>query len=122
MRIKGLLQGARHKLDAFYDGVCSVSHYEVLPGVVDQVKEVAGGSEIPCHLDYGDVGPVEALEPGQRVVLGATLFLAPEVEIAPGSRVSVKQNGVQLVFEASGEAAVYQTHQEVPLRMAGKWA
>ncbi len=50
------------------------------------------------------------------------LFLAPEIRVNSGSRIAVTQNGISNEYCASGEPAVYDTHQEILLELAERWA
>ena len=115
-------QKARNKLETFYDGVCKVIQYESLPGTIQAFQEITVGENIPCHLDYETVQVVNATDQAAAIVQRATLFLAPEIKILPGSKIVVEQNQSQTTFKASGKPAIYQTHQEIPLEIAEKWA
>ena len=45
------------------------------------------------------------------------LFIAPEIKIAPGSKLRITQNGTTTDYISSGVPAVYETHQEVSLEL-----
>lgn len=48
--------------------------------------------------------------------------MAPEVEVSPGSRITIIQNGRTEVYAQSGQPAVYATHQEIILKLWEDWA
>ena len=53
------------------------------------------------------------------------LFISPELVIPPGSRIDVLRPGEvprTFRYKSSGPAAVYPTHQEIPLELAEKYA
>lgn len=50
------------------------------------------------------------------------LFMSPEIEIKPGAKITVTQAGVTETYECSGTPAVYETHQEIILKLAGRYA
>lgn len=45
------------------------------------------------------------------------LFLRPDADIPPGSRVEVTRNGVTTAYRISGVPARYSDHQEIGLRL-----
>lgn len=69
---------------------------------------------VPCRISHlsGDVSGADPLpEAGQRV----KLFVAPDVEIRPGSRVQVLDDGGGTVYRYAGHAASYDSDQEIVL-------
>lgn len=50
------------------------------------------------------------------------LFMSPEIEIKPGAKITVTQAGVTETYECSGTPAVYETHQEIILKLAERYA
>lgn len=50
------------------------------------------------------------------------LFLAPEIKVAPGSKITITQNGVVGEYKNSGVPAMYDTHQEIMLELFKGWA
>jgi len=51
----------------------------------------------------------------QDIDYNAKLFCAPEIDMGMGDRLMIRHEGMERTYEA-GEAFVYETHQEVPLR------
>ena len=54
--------------------------------------------------------------------MGTKLFISPEVEIKPGSKIVVTQNGVTTEFSNSGKPAIYTNHQEIMLKLFEDYA
>lgn len=110
----------REALEAAYDGVCTV--YEMQP-VFDPVTKVTAGQEVeilteePCHLSFSSAGPSSGSESAAEVSQVIKLFLAPEREIRPGSKITVTQQGRTENYSRSGKAAVYASHQEITLEL-----
>ena len=76
----------------------------------------------PCRLSFktapstSDNGAVA--ETAQTV----KLFLAPELQVKEGSKITVTQNGVTTDYKRSGAPAAYPTHQEIQLELFKGWA
>ena len=119
-----MFQKVKGILDSFYDAVCQIQQCSVLAGEepADRLYWRTAGENIPCHLDFDGLWPAEERQQGALVHLDGLLFLDNDIKIFPGSRIVVQQNDRTWNFEASGESAVYRTHQEVPLRLAEMWA
>lgn len=110
----------REALEAAYDGVCTV--YEMQP-VFNPITKVTARQEEevltkePCHLSFCKVGPSSGSESAAGVSQVIKLFLAPEREIRPGSKITVTQQGRTENYSRSGKAAVYASHQEITLEL-----
>ena len=76
----------------------------------------------PCRLSFEKQAAVFRTDTAASVTQGLKLFLAPEIRVKPGSKVIVTQNGITGAYSASGEPAVYSTHQEIVLELSGRWA
>ena len=50
------------------------------------------------------------------------LFIAPDIQIKAGSKITVTQAGVTAMYTHSGKATVYDTHQEILLDLFEKFA
>lgn len=105
---------------SLYDGVFWA--YEFSPakdeetGIVSLVKSEYI-SEQPCRLSFQLIN-----ENKQSRFLGyksmtARLFTSASVIVKEGSEISVRQNGRDFEFVASGAPAVYLGHQEVLLKI-----
>lgn len=83
--------------------------------------ETAMMKEQRCRLSYKTLATAsDGL--AAAVSQSVKLFLAPDVEIPPGSKIIVTHEGCALEFGRSGEPAVYSGHQEIPLELWEGWA
>lgn len=75
----------------------------------------------PCKLSFSttDTSRDTALVSGVNLV--ATLFIPPEIELKPGSKIVIVQEEITHIFENSGIPLRYFTHKEVKLRLAQEW-
>lgn len=115
----------RKALEETYDGVCTIYERKPQedPETGDTVfKEVLVWENIPCHLSYSSVPATGESDTGAVVAQTTRLFLAPEEEIKPGSRIEIAQQGVTGSYSRSGKPAVYSSHQEIELVLFGGYA
>lgn len=122
------LQKARqaHKavVEALYEGRCTVTEYQAYtkPNKATGYHEVDVLTDQPCRLSFSTIPTAEQTGTGASVQQTVKLFLAPEINIKPGSRIAVTQNGVTAAYCQSGEPAVYASHQEITLELWKGWA
>lgn len=122
---KAAAKAARRVQEAMYDGLCTITEYR---GVRDEKtkltshREVPVAEGVPCRLSFETVTAASQTEAGAAVSQTVKLFLAPEIAVKNGSKLTVIQNGVTEVYSASGPPAVYDTHQEVMLVLFRGWA
>lgn len=114
----------RKSLERMYNGTCDVIEYQK---VTDPVTKKTGFAETtvllaqPCRLSFKSspsTGEGDTASLSQEI----KLFISPDVKIAEGSKINVTQNGVTKSYANSGVPALYQTHQEITLRLFEKWA
>lgn len=107
-----------------YDGLCTIVERQkyTRPNKSTGFREVAVIENQPCRLSFkttpstSDNGAVA--ETAQTV----KLFLAPELQVKEGSKITVTQNGVTTDYKRSGAPATYPTHQEIQLELFKGWA
>lgn len=110
----------RELIEQTYDGTCSL--YEQQPKKdpktkVTKMAEVCLETGIPCHLSFSGTGPAVGSETATSVPQTIKLFMAPEREIRPGSRLEITQQGRTGNYRRSGKPAVYFSHQEILLEL-----
>ena len=76
----------------------------------------------PCRLSFENIAATAQTETAATVSQGIKLFMSPEISIQPGSKILVRQNGMCGVYKASGEPAIFRTHQEIILELFKGWA
>ena len=115
-RLEGLLQLMTDR--------CTVTVREPAPdpetGLMGYAEKVLA-SELPCRISYSSA---PASGEGSAAAVGQTvkLFLQPEAEIPPGSRIAVTRGEKTVLYARSGEPARYPGHQEVNLALWERWA
>lgn len=79
-------------------------------------------ADVPCRLSHDTFPAAGQTETVAGIGQGITLILDPEWQMEAGSVVKVAQHGKEALYECSGEAAVYASHQEIKLTLAEKRA
>lgn len=118
-------QTYRRSVEKMYTGVCSVyvlRPYDDPESGITRTKEVRIQNDLPCRLSFSNLSTAEAIHPVTAREQKVTLFLAPEKDIPPGSKIVVTQCGGTTEYTRSGKSAVYSSHQEVPLKLFEGWA
>jgi hypothetical protein len=112
-------------LESLWRGVCTVYIQEETQNTKNkriEFTEKAIYTDEPCKLSFENITTTVESSNAASVVQKAKLFLAPEVDIPPGSKITVTQNGKTADYEKSGEPATYTYHQEVYLDLFKGWA
>ena len=122
--VKAAQAAARQAQESMYFGVATVYEYQktVDENHLSTEQEVAVLERQPCRLAFGSKNQAVQSENGNKISQTIKLFLAPDVEIKPGSKITVTQDGVTNDYANSGVPAVYPTHQEIVLELFGRWA
>ena len=118
-------RAARKAQEAMYEGLCAVIEYGEVTD--EKTKESYEGEVVtlegqPCRLSFEKSGSAVQTEAAAAISQGIKLFLSPENQIKGNSKIIVTQNGVTKEYSASGEPAVYSTHQEILLELFRGWA
>lgn len=116
---------ARKAIESLYIGSCTITEHQK----IKKENKSTGFSDVvvlenqPCKLSFQTVNSTTATEMGASVVTQVVkLFIAPEIEIKPGSKITVTQNGVTTEYQNSGVPAIYGTHQAVVLELFKGWS
>ncbi len=114
-------------LRSLWRGLCSVYVREPDPAPDpatgrNTYTERAVAEEMPCRLSFSRITETQPDNGAARVAQTVKLFLDPAVELPPGSKLIVTQNGVTGYYTQSGEPAIYTHHKEVPLALFERWA
>lgn len=117
-------QAHRMAVEALYEGMCTVTEYQAYakPNKATAYHEVDVLTGQPCRLSFSTIPAAEPTESGTTLQQTVKLFIAPEINIKPGSKIVVTQNGVTADYCQSGEPAVYTSHQEITLELWKGWA
>lgn len=118
-------KAARKAMEDTYSGVLTVTERRKVRNEqtkLTSVEDVVVLLNQPCKLSFESVVPVQQSETAAAVSQTVKLFLAPDVMISPGSKLTITQNGVTGDYTRSGVAAVYPTHQEIMLELFERWS
>ena len=120
---KAQMVKTRKAIESLYEGLCTVTERQPYsrPNKSTGFKEVTVIKDQPCRLSFSSIPAAEQTETGAALQQSIRLFIAPEIEILPGSRITVTQNGVTVCYCRSGQPAVYASHQEVDLELWKGW-
>lgn len=123
--IKQAREMHRKVVEETYDDVCRIYEKQSVKDPVTKVtrqEETVVQEKQSCHLSFS--GAVSASGTGTATVVPQTikLFLAPELEVKPGSKIEVIHQGHTECYGWSGKAAVYSSHQEIILELWREYA
>ena len=107
----------RRAVERLYDGIATVeeARKEKNAKNITSLVWVVVTQDVPCRVSYKTLAPTGRSDTVDSIAQMITLFTAPDIEIKPGSRVTVVQRGRTMRFACSGIPAVYDSHQEIPL-------
>ena len=124
MLSENVLVSARKAYESLYTGVCDIITY----GKVLRENKTTGMAERvlvadePCRISFSSFPTVDAqANLATRQAQNVKLFINPDIEIPPGSKVVVTQDGLTVEYSASSERAHYPTHQEINLSLFKGW-
>lgn len=118
-------KAARKAIESTYTGLCTIVERR---DVRDEKTKITRKSEItvienqPCKLSFESIKAAVQTETAAAIAQSTKLFIAPEIRVESGSKIIVEQNGVKAEYSASGEPAVYLSHQEIMLELFEGWA
>lgn len=115
---------AKKAIERLYDRKCTIyenKSFQKENGTTGQRWEVVA-ENIPCRISFSQIASATIGEKAASVSQVIKLFLSPEIIVKAGSRVKVIKDTWIDYFEAAGVPAVYDSHQEVMLVLAKRWA
>ena len=116
---------ARKAIESLYDGTCTITEYQKVQKANKSVgfEEVVVLKEQPCRLSFKTINSTSQTETGASALTQSVkVFLAPEIQVKPGSKLTITQNQVTTDYKCSGEPAYYTTHQEIILELFKGWS
>lgn len=111
-------------IQRLYSARCDVYEYGQ---VKDPVTKVTGRQEILVLSDQACRLSIETSPQATEASGGSVprqvikLFMDPEVQVKPGSKIVVTQNGRTTAYKNAGQPAVYSNHQELILELFNDW-
>ncbi len=115
--------------EGFFNALCSIYEYvEVQKGCITEKVLAPVSENIPCRRGYSTGGNINYAKTGEEnkdnveVKQLVKLFMPHDTLIKPGSFVKIMYGGYNEYYEYSGYSLLYDTHIEVLLRSAERWA
>ena len=115
---------ARKAIEKTYNGIAIISEYQK---VKDEKTGLTNSQPVivlenqPCKLSFERLQEAMQGQSASAVKQIVKLFIAPEITIKAGSKITVTQSGITTDYTYSGIPAVYDTHQEIILSLFEKW-
>lgn len=125
MLSKNQVVKARKAIESMYDGTCTIIERQKvkLPNKSTGFMDIVVLEDIPCRLSFKTITNTNQTETGVSAVVQVTkVFIAPEIQVKPGSKLTITQNDVTTEYKSSGQPAIYTTHQEIELELFERWA
>ena len=114
----------RKAIEKMYIGTCTITEHQK----VKKDNKSTGFQDVivlenqPCKLSFSSITSTSQTETAAMVVQTAKVLIAPEIQIKPGSKLTITQNGVITEYKNSGEPALFDTHQEIILELFKGWS
>ena len=120
-RLESAQKAAQRAIEnVYYTGICTITERR---NVKDETTGITRKSEVtvvenqPCRLSFETLNPSPLSGSAANTAQSTKLFISPEITVNSGSRITVEQSGKKTVYRASGEPAVYPSHQEIMLEL-----
>ena len=128
--VMNLFSPLKSAVESLYSGTCTVT--ATTPTFDESTKQTTNTETTlftnkPCRLSFISAPPSDKLASFSNNLIHSDtprahfvdqqikLFIDPSLDIPPGSKISVTQNGLTQYFKSSGAPAVYSSHQEIEL-------
>ena len=120
----------RNALQSLYNDSCTVTvktsykRDNLSTGYKDNVLY----SDLPCKLSFSNAVSAQpptngnANDTAQATFQQIKLFLSPDVDIPPGSKITVTHRERTVDYQRSGVPAIFTNHQEILLELFKQWA
>lgn len=115
-----MLGAHRAAVESLYDRTFEV--YEAreidMPNGSTEIEFVKTSEMRPCRISYFRVTAAKQDELTASVSQAVVMYCSPDVRIKEGSEIVVSKGGIRERYSASGTPSVYDSHQEIPLRLS----
>ena len=122
---KNQMVTVKKAVEKLYTGSCTITEHQKVKKANKSTgfKEVVVQKDLPCRLSFQTIKQTASNENGASAMTQVTkLFLDPDIEVKPGSKLTITQNGVTADYKNSGKPAHYTSHQEIILDLWEGWA
>lgn len=118
------MNSVRKALESMYKDTCCIFEQQKVKNLTTKAtefKEVEVHKDIKCRLSFSTITNAEKGDVS-IIVQMVKLFIAPEIEVKPGSKIVVTHEGIATAYKRSGEPAAYSNHQEIVLELFDRYA
>lgn len=124
MNFEDVMKIARTEIESMYDSKCDIIERQSITenNITTNNNEVTVQEGKPCRISFEDIYSNTETDTEAKKVQKIKLFIAPEINIKPGSKIIVTGRNRTTIYKNSGEPAVYNTHQEIMLELWKGWA
>lgn len=114
----------RKSIESSYIGKCDIVEYAniITEDKSTNFEEVTVYLEQPCKLSFTSGATSSSNGVANSISQTVKLFIAPEIDIKPGSKIIITQNETISIYKNSGEPLRFNTHQEIMLDLFEGWA
>lgn len=114
---------ARQAIESQYDAKCDVIEKRPteVKNITKNIEETVLKDKC-CRVSFETIAQNTETDTEAKKVQKIKLFIAPELDIKPGSKIVVTRKGRTTEYKNGGEPAVYDTHQEIILELWKGWA
>ena len=115
---------ARKAIESLYDGKCTIIEHQKIKKENKSIgfQDAVVFEDVPCRLSFKTINNTNQTDTtASTVVQIIKVFLAPEIQVKPGSKLTITQNDVTTEYKSSGKPALYGTHQEIVLELFKGW-
>ena len=115
----------REVIENTYDCLCDTIEYQASKNSINkrtEYQEVKVLEKQACRISYKTVTNTNQTEQENTTTQIIKLFISPDIDIKPGSKIIITKGEWQKEYKNSGEPAKYDTHQEIILEIWKGWA
>lgn len=120
-----MVSARRKAVESLYKGLCTVKVWQEVENPITHAtthKEVILLTDQKCKLSYEKQTSTTPTGGPALIAQTTKLFIAPELDIPPGSKIIVTQHSKTAEYARSGDSAVYMDHQEIMLEAFKRYA
>lgn len=119
-----IINAARKAIEMMYKGKCDVIERQKITDPITKKTAFVESPILmaqPCRLSFKSI-PTTGDGNTASLTQETKLFISPDVTIPSGSKIIVTQDGVTTAYTNSSVPAIYETHQEITLKLFERWA
>lgn len=124
MGFDDVIKKARAAIESTYDSKCDIIERQPVTEnhITKNNQEVTVQEQKACRVSFENIDSNNETNTESKKSQKIKLFIAPEINVKPGSKIVVTGRGRTTTYKNSGEPAVYDTHQEIMLELWKGWA